>query len=214
MNGNSVKTRSRRRVGEREDRRRAILDAAEAVFSSGGYHEASLVQIAGRAGFAVGTIYLYFADKADLYGNVLLEKMKRLIETVSGALESSPDARECLTATIRAQFVFHDRNRRFFEIFLHQDQMPSSALHPKHWREMEALKRRFLQKIEQCITRGQQDGTIREGRPDLFAVGFLGITLQMIRQWIREKSSGHLADSAPFAAELFLGGAARPSPSL
>ena len=86
--------------------------------------------------------------------------------------------------------------------------MPRSPLNEKHWKQMEELKRRNLASIEGCIVRGQQNGELKAGDPRVYALAFLGITLQMIRQWIRESGSGHLSASADFAADCFLNGAA------
>lgn len=192
----------------RDERRQIILEAAESVFSSHGFHDASLNEIAQKSEFAVGTLYLYFKDKADLYGSLLVDKMKQVVAIYEEALTNGDSARECLRAAVHAQFAFHDANQTYFEIFLHQHQVQASPLHERHWTEMEELKRRNLAAIEQCITRGQANGEIKPGPPRLFAVAFLGITLQMIRQWIREKGSGRLADSADFAADCFLQGSA------
>ena len=43
--------------------RRALLDAAEAVFGEYSYDRASISEITRRAGVAQGTFYLYFPDK-------------------------------------------------------------------------------------------------------------------------------------------------------
>lgn len=192
----------------RDEHRRWIVNAAEEVFSESGYHEASLTMIARRAEIAVGTIYLYFRDKSDLYGCVLLERMKQMVGGFESALTSSDRAEECLRRGIHAQFAFHDANRRFFEIFLHQHQVQQSPLHKEHWEEMEALKLQNLGVIEDCILRGQSRGELKPGSPRLLAVAYLGITLQMIRQFIRENTTSRLIDSADFAADCFLHGAA------
>lgn len=192
----------------RDERRLIILQAAESVFSSRGYHHASLTEIASTSGFAVGTIYLYFEDKADLYGNVILDKMKQMVALFEETLTAEGPATANLREAIHSQFAFHDANRTFFEIFLHQHQVQSSPLHEKHWLELEELKRRNLTVIEECIARGQSAGELKAGPPRLYAVAFLGVTLQMLRQWIREKGDGRLADSANFAADCFLNGAA------
>jgi hypothetical protein len=73
---------------------------------------------------------------------------------------------------------------------------------------MEELKRRNLTSIEGCILRGQQSGELKQGEARLSAAAFLGITLQMVRQWIRERGEEGLSASADFAAECFLNGAA------
>jgi AcrR family transcriptional regulator len=44
----------------------ALLDSAVAEFTAHGYHGARMSRIARRAGTAHGTLYVYFADKADL----------------------------------------------------------------------------------------------------------------------------------------------------
>jgi AcrR family transcriptional regulator len=216
VNTSSLPTRSRKpsasRQRARTAHRHAILTAAESVFSASGYHDASLTAIARQADFAVGTIYLYFHDKADLYGSLLVEKMQQIVAQFEQALTAEGSASACLRAGIHAQFAFHDANRTFFEIFLHQHQVQSSPLHKAHWEEMETLKKRNLQLIEDCIARGQALGELKSGDPRLLAVAYLGITLQMIRQCIRENNETRLVDSADFAADCFLHGASSPAP--
>lgn len=219
MNTSSLSSRSRRpsasRQRARREHRQAILSAAESVFSASGYHAASLTVIARQADIAVGTIYLYFDDKADLYGHLLIEKMQQIVSEFEKALTAEGSARDCLRSGIHAQFAFHDANRPFFEIFLHQHQVQSSPLHKAHWEEMEILKKRNLTLIEDCIARGQSLGELKPGNPRLLAVAYLGITLQMIRQCIRENGATRLVDSADFAADCFLhGAAASPSSSV
>ena len=58
-------------------RRAQILEAATRVFAEKGFHRATTKDIARAAGIAEGTIYTYFASKADL----LLGILSRLNET-------------------------------------------------------------------------------------------------------------------------------------
>ncbi|WP_342642942.1 TetR/AcrR family transcriptional regulator [Rhodoligotrophos ferricapiens] len=55
----------------RERRERDILAAASAVFGEQGYENASMAEIAARAGVVEGTIYKYFNNKRDLMLQVL-----------------------------------------------------------------------------------------------------------------------------------------------
>jgi AcrR family transcriptional regulator len=211
MNHGSARATAQRfsyRGRERGARRRRILEAAEAVFSARGYHEASITEIALRAELATGTLYLYFVDKADLYGSVILEKMNQVVDRLEATLTSDASSKACLRAAVHALFAYHDSNRPFFELFLHQHQIAASPLNERHWKEMEDLKRRNLALIEDCVVRGQTSEELKAGNPRMYAVAFLGMTLQMIRQWIRERGDGLLKDSADFAADCFLNGAA------
>jgi len=47
--------------------RRRLLDGAEAVFARGGYHGASVEEIAREAGATTGALYSNFASKEDLF---------------------------------------------------------------------------------------------------------------------------------------------------
>ncbi len=49
-----------------DSRRSQILEASARVFSEKGYHRATTKEIADAAGISEGTIYNYFANKADL----------------------------------------------------------------------------------------------------------------------------------------------------
>jgi len=57
----------------RADTRRALLDAAVALFDAHGSEGFSLRQVAERAGFAPPTVYLHFADRDDLLFQAALE---------------------------------------------------------------------------------------------------------------------------------------------
>lgn len=207
MNANSPRERPAWRRREKDERRHRILEAAEAAFSAAGYHGASLAEIARQADLAVGTVYLHFADKSDLYGQVILEKMEQIVRGFEDALQEAPTAAGCLRAAVHRHFAFHDANRGFFEIFLHQSQVQTSPLHGRDWEKLEAMKRRILELIEACVARGQAAGEFKPGDARLYAVAFLGVTLQIIRQRIRDQGSGRLLDSADFAADCFLLGA-------
>jgi AcrR family transcriptional regulator len=55
----------------RERRVQDILEAARAVFCARGYEDASMAEIAARAGVVEGTIYKYFENKRDLVFKVM-----------------------------------------------------------------------------------------------------------------------------------------------
>lgn len=55
----------------RPDKRQAILRGALSVFARDGYSRASIDGIAKEAGVSTRTLYNHFADKADLFRNVI-----------------------------------------------------------------------------------------------------------------------------------------------
>jgi len=55
----------------KQRRRHELLDAALELFSTRGYHQVSMDQIAGKAGVSKGTVYWYFDSKDDLLLGVI-----------------------------------------------------------------------------------------------------------------------------------------------
>ena len=83
------------------DKRRRILDAAEQVFARLGFYAAKVADVAGRAGVADGTIYLYFKNKDDLLISLFENRMQHFVAALNEHLALCPDAREKLRAYIR-----------------------------------------------------------------------------------------------------------------
>lgn len=73
------------RTARREVRRRELVDAAVAVFSTKGVAAASVDDVVQAAGVAKGTFYLYFATKDDAVNAVAA----RMVEGVAERIESA-----------------------------------------------------------------------------------------------------------------------------
>jgi AcrR family transcriptional regulator len=70
----------KRRLQQRTDARRAILDATEALLVEEGYDRFSMRKLAERCGYTTPTIYHYFADKRGLIDALLEERFRTLLE--------------------------------------------------------------------------------------------------------------------------------------
>ena len=64
-----------------------IIEAALAVFSQKGLHEASMSDIAQQAGISKATIYLYFQSKDDLIFSALRESLNEGIRELEEILD-------------------------------------------------------------------------------------------------------------------------------
>jgi AcrR family transcriptional regulator len=66
-----------------QDNRSRILQAARALVSEGGWAEAQVASVAAAAGMATGTVYRYFASKAELFAEVLSAVSQREVEVLN-----------------------------------------------------------------------------------------------------------------------------------
>jgi AcrR family transcriptional regulator len=69
---------------------RQILDGAAAVFARDGYEGASMSRIAAEAGVSKGTLYNYFASKAELFTAYVHRDCSRWIALIFDDLEAAP----------------------------------------------------------------------------------------------------------------------------
>ncbi|WP_405558119.1 TetR/AcrR family transcriptional regulator [Streptomyces sp. NBC_01171] len=70
------------------ERRRAILDAAEALLAEQGYEAATLKAIGERAGIPTASMYHYFPDRHQVDAELLQHHVRQLEAILSGVLEN------------------------------------------------------------------------------------------------------------------------------
>jgi AcrR family transcriptional regulator len=91
-----------RRRRRREQRVEHVLDAAVAVFAERGFHEASMDEIAGRAGVSKPILYTHFESKDGLYEATLMRAQRLLSDRVQESIDPGASAEERLWAGIVA----------------------------------------------------------------------------------------------------------------
>jgi AcrR family transcriptional regulator len=81
---------------DRDARREAILDAAQAVFMEAGFAAASMSEIAARVGGSKGTLYNYFKSKEELFEAYIQRFCAFQQEAMDDLLSRRGDVRETL----------------------------------------------------------------------------------------------------------------------
>ena len=77
----------RHAAGENPAKRDQILDGAQQVFMKMGFDAASMNDISKAAGVSKGTIYVYFADKVELFEAIVLRERERVFGGMQAILE-------------------------------------------------------------------------------------------------------------------------------
>jgi AcrR family transcriptional regulator len=82
--------RERARTSEdKEQRRRAILDAARALFAERGLAGFAMTEVAERAGVVKGTLYLYWPTREELLLSALEELLWQWLDELDGRLDDA-----------------------------------------------------------------------------------------------------------------------------
>ena len=72
---------------EKQERREAILNAAEELLASADYHEIRIAGVARKAGLAKGTIFLYFKTKEELFLQLQVRGYQSWFRDINGRLQ-------------------------------------------------------------------------------------------------------------------------------
>lgn len=186
------------------DKGRRILDAAISVFAEKGFFNATVSEVARRAGVADGTIYLYFKGKDDLLIRLFEEIMARINERLRAAIASAPTAPEKLKAIVRAQAELVEAEPAFAEVICVELRQSS-----KFMKEYENPGfKAYLKLIAEVIEEGQHSGAFEPGcDPHLLARALFGALDELHLSWLLSRSRRFdLHDAAAQLADVFLRG--------
>jgi TetR/AcrR family fatty acid metabolism transcriptional regulator len=177
-------------------RRAEILAAAREVFLALPYEQASIHQIAERAGCVVGTIYGYFEHKRDLFDAVLTEFYDELIADIEprfAVIESTADRLRFLVAR-HLQITLDDAS--WLKVLSREARGDESYFGSK----LHALNRRYAQFITRTLADGIERGELRADLDAQLARDFLFGGLE---HWVRNTvGRGKPADPARSAREI------------
>lgn len=86
--------------------RSKIIASAQQAFSTLGFHDASIVKITEGAGVAMGTFYLYFPGKLELFREVVFDLNRQLRQAMSHGSIGAANRLEAERGGFRAYFDF------------------------------------------------------------------------------------------------------------
>ena len=174
MNSNSdmrLQENSGRGSRKRARTRAELLAAARQVFAERGYHEASIAEITRLADIGVGTFYLHFRDKDEVFMTLIEEGIRDIREQVTSEAFRLPYEQR-LPAIVRLTLHYAYAKRDLFRIAL-----TDGGQLTRKFRAQTALIEGFTDILEEAQRRG-----LLENAP-LFARFVTGIVMQGIVWW-------------------------------
>lgn len=137
-----------------------ILQAALEVVAEKGCHEASIDEIAEKAGIAKGTIYLYFRSKDSLMAALF----RRGIEKMGAAIKVKVDSEASPVAQVRALIREHAtetyRHIGFAKVLMSQSDL---VAFPKELRqELMLAYQEYFAYVKEVLQRGQAEGSLAD----------------------------------------------------
>src|SRR3990172_2132306 len=95
-----------------------ILKAALVLFSSRGYSETKMTEIAQNVGLSVGALYLRFKNKEELFGELIKDQSKDFIDRTKNLPENDP--MKTLKTYIALNIEYAFQKRQLISIFFRE----------------------------------------------------------------------------------------------
>ncbi len=102
------------------DKKEQINDAAVKIIAQKGYHEATMQDIAHEAGLAVGTLYNYFNNKADLIISIFHDKWEELQKGINETTQDIQDFQDLQRTRFKYIINFFNKNPDYIRILFAQ----------------------------------------------------------------------------------------------
>jgi AcrR family transcriptional regulator len=170
-----------------EERKNQILDAAAAVFSRLGFHEARMDDIVRESGLSKGTLYWYFTSK----DAIITGLMQRIFDLGMGGLRRLEGA----DGSVRERLL--DYTRRLGEDFQRLSAVQSIAFEfyavaARHKTVRQFLKEYFKQyraTVARLIAQGVERGEFRPVDPDTVATTLAALYEGLVLLWFVDREA-------------------------
>jgi len=165
---------------EHDEKREAILRAAEQMVQDRRFHEVTLDEVAQAARVGKGTIYNYFRDKDDLFFQLATHGFDELCETIQASVAADahmPFQERLELMCERISTFFLSRHALFRVMGEHETRL--RALHEKNREAFEAQRARLRGAVARVLAVGIPSGLVRTDIPIETQAQFLMALMRM-----------------------------------
>ncbi|MGI8457675.1 MAG: TetR/AcrR family transcriptional regulator [Propionibacteriaceae bacterium] len=173
----------------RDQRRAQLLDAANEVFTTHGYHASAMDDIAEAAGVSKPVLYQHFESKLELYFALLDTSCERLVEVVGEAIASTEVNADRVVAAMGAFFDFVSSASGEFRFVFESDLTGDDTVQKRLW----AVNNEIADAIAEVI---RQDTGLSNDRSKLLAISLVGLAQVGARYWVSADSAAIPLDTA------------------
>jgi len=162
MTGSQKMGTAERKEREKEQRREAIIEAAEAVMEENGLDQFTMDEVAEKAEVSKGALYLHFKNKSALILAVCLKGSSLLNSKMSKILTKDCSGLEMIRMIGESYLQFVSEHRVYFNAFIHYENVQDREFlsNSSYAKQCEESTREAMAFVTRALQIGMQDGSI------------------------------------------------------
>lgn len=145
-----------------------ICLAAETLFYQKGYHNTSIVDITNLSDIALGTFYIYFKDKYNLYKYLLFRYSHQIRMEISDETRDLKSRKEKEKIGLKTFLNYIRKNKHAYNIIWESLYIDKNLF--KDYYE------NFAEKYSKGIIEAQRDGEVIDGDPTIISYFLMGVS--------------------------------------
>ncbi|MDR6944750.1 TetR/AcrR family transcriptional regulator [Mucilaginibacter pocheonensis] len=142
-----------RKLEEKQEMHKRILNGARKVFLEKGYEQASMRSIANEINYSPGSLYFYFKDKSEIFQELHKEGFQLLLNQLK-VLDKVADPFERLKAEGRVFIQFAQDNKDYYNLMFIVDEPAKSAQSGGFQIAQEAINH-LMNVVKECQEKGR-----------------------------------------------------------
>lgn len=151
-----------RKEREKEQRRQAIIAAAEQVFYSRGFESSTMDDVAVQAELSKGTLYLYFKSKVELHWEIMKNGMAVLSGRITKSLSTEASALDNLRRMGEVFYLFSTEEPMYFNSMMFFEGKDLEQLHIDQEELDSSFQLSPIKILYEVIESGIRDGSVRD----------------------------------------------------
>lgn len=155
----------------KKGKRELIIEAAVQVFSTKGYHNTRMEEIALEAGVGKGTIYEYFSSKLHLFQEMMEESVRIYSQKLNSFKSESISFAEKIFLLLEGHIQFCKENKELTRIVFWDTEIFDEEL--KEWALMMRKDKEGL--MNEAVQKAIDDGELKEINPRLITLLMGGV---------------------------------------
>lgn len=179
---------------------RKLLDAAGEEFGARGFHETAISNITQRAGVGLGTFYVYFKSKEEVFRALVADMGARTRHVLSESVKDAPNRLEAERLGIRAYLEFVRTHKSLYRVV-----MEAQFVAPEAYR---AYYRVFSEAYRQQLSQAAARGEISKGDDDVRVWALMGASTFLGLKYGVWEDGADVGAISEAAADLMINGLA------
>lgn len=180
----------RRKKEPKSVHRDNIASAAQLLFMEKGIEATSMDEIAKAAGYSKATLYVYFKNKEEIIGVLVLESMKKLYDYLSAALEQQDTTRGKYLSLCNGLVKYQEQFPYYFKTALEKINIDfDNKTYLPEEKETFDVGEQITEKIKQFLFVGIEKGEVRNDikiEPTIFT--FWGMLSGLIQTAVNKEN--------------------------